>query len=100
MSRTPKSGMGLAGAREPADKQRGGGPAPPRKRRQMTGKDIIRKHLGENGYDGLFCAEAGCACEKEDLFPCGSAPDTCEPGYKKDCACEDQEHGWHIEARK
>jgi hypothetical protein len=50
----------------------------------MKIKEIIKKYLEENGYDGLYNDE--CGCSKDDLFPCDFSPDFCEPGYK--CHCD------------
>jgi len=41
----------------------------------MTTKEIVEKHLWENGYDGLYSdsehfGEDGCGCYLGDLFPC------------------------------
>jgi len=48
----------------------------------MTCKEIIKKWLDDNSYDGLFHDD--CGCSKDDLFPCGSCFDQCEPGYRED----------------
>lgn len=46
-----------------------------------------KEWLMKNGYDGLYCSDAGCACEVNDLKPCESIDETldCEPGYMIDC---------------
>ena len=50
----------------------------------MNVKEIVEKHLKENGFDGLFCP-GECACMLEDLFCCGSDQcSECEPGYYRD----------------
>ena len=35
----------------------------------ITVKEIVKKYLKENGYDGLVGNE--CGCDIDDLFPCG-----------------------------
>lgn len=66
----------------------------------MTVKEIIKKHLDDNGFDGLYADE--CGCSKDDLFPCESTPENCQPGYKQPCTCGESYasnyggHDWHI----
>ncbi len=47
----------------------------------MTCAEIIENYLKENGFDGLYCSGANCACKNGDLFPCMESPDECIPGY-------------------
>ena len=47
----------------------------------MNVLEIIAEYLKANGYDGLM-NENDCACELDDLIPCGEDFSTCEPGYK------------------
>ena len=54
----------------------------------MTVKDIIKKYLEDNGYDGL-CNEI-CGCGLDDFMPCGlfacdSSVIGCKPAYKHKC---------------
>ena len=58
--------------------------------------------LVAHGYDGLWNADGQCACEADDLYPCGERG-ACRPGYKETCteACEHEMLGplalnWHI----
>lgn len=46
-------------------------------------QEFIKECLIEKGYDGLYCP-GECACENDDLFPCGepSSLRECHPGYK------------------
>ncbi len=46
-----------------------------------TVKEIIKKYLNENEFDGLY-QPGECACEKSDLAPCGETPLDCLAGYK------------------
>jgi hypothetical protein len=60
----------------------------------MTVKDIVRKWLEENGYEGLVGTH--CGCELADLMPCWTegCPD-CEPGFvvrKEDYTEEEREY--------
>lgn len=48
----------------------------------MDVKQIIKKWLADNGYDGL-CG-FGCGCGLDDLMPC-SGCDCCQPAYKVIC---------------
>lgn len=53
--------------------------------------DIIKDHLEENNYAGLFNREGECGCAVDDLQPCsdGLCAELCEPGYlqveERDC---------------
>lgn len=58
----------------------------------MTIREIIEKHLKDNGFDGLASDECGCLVG--DLCPCQLDPMGCEPGYLAPCNCGD--HEWHI----
>jgi len=48
----------------------------------LTVKEIVKKYLEENGFDGLY-NPGECACKKDDLMPCEcfTETDNCEPGY-------------------
>lgn len=64
----------------------------------LTVKEIVRKHLEREGFDGLFNTEGECACLCGDLAPCGTMNELCEEGYRVECAgCElGAEPHWHI----
>jgi len=64
----------------------------------MTVYDIIYEYLVENLYDGLSNGDHGCACERDELFPCGREILGCIPGYKIPCDCG--EHDYHISPEK
>lgn len=49
----------------------------------MKVKEIIKKYLIENGYDGLYGDD--CGCDLDDLIPCDNDCSMCEPGYKHKC---------------
>jgi len=49
----------------------------------MTVKDIVKKYLEENGFDGLFTDDCGCA--KGNLAPFCDTMMNCQPGYAIDC---------------
>lgn len=59
----------------------------------MTVKEIIEKHLKENGFDGLAGDECGCLLE--DLVSCGGPFDNCVPGIKIDCPTCDKTLNCH-----
>lgn len=44
--------------------------------------EIIKQHIIDNGFDGLYSERFGCACEVDDLNPCESDISECKPGYK------------------
>jgi hypothetical protein len=61
-------------------------------------KEMVRQHLKQNGFDGLYAQDA-CACDLSDLMPCGGdgAMD-CRAGYKAS-GCDDdcgRGCGFHI----
>jgi len=50
---------------------------------------IVVNHLRVYGFDGLFC-QGECACEIDDLAPCGHANfEQCKPGFKVACQNDD-----------
>jgi len=55
---------------------------------------IIHNYLVDGGYDGLFNSDEECACEINDLAPCGQMSDNCRAGYHQKCDCGD--HKYHI----
>jgi len=48
----------------------------------QTVHSILRRWLGEHGYDGLVSANRDCGCRLEDLTPCQTPCDNCQPGYR------------------
>lgn len=44
--------------------------------------EIIKQHLIENEFDGLYNEDYECACEVIDLAPCGELQRDCKSGYK------------------
>ena len=56
----------------------------------MTVKEIVKAYLDANGFDGLFSDDGDCACQKDDLAPCGGCDNImdCEPG--------DLSYGMHL----
>ncbi len=53
--------------------------------KQVTVKEMVRKYLKENDFDGLFHEEFGCACILECLMhECGDMFGECVAGYAKD----------------
>jgi hypothetical protein len=47
----------------------------------MTIGEMLRGWLVEHGFDGLCNSEFECGCGLDDLFPCESCFDDCEPAY-------------------
>lgn len=47
----------------------------------MTVKEIVKRFLIDNDYDGLWTDDCGCFIN--DLFPCcAEGVENCRPGYK------------------
>lgn len=60
----------------------------------MTVREMVEKHLKDNGYDGL--GGDGCGCILADLIPCVDAPiEHCEAGHRVPCDCG-EECNFHI----
>lgn len=62
----------------------------------MRIENIVKNYLIENNFDGLYNENYPCACEINNLFPCGFDGQilNCSPGYKliaKDCECNRDE---------
>ena len=47
----------------------------------MTIREIIKKHLEDNGFVGLCSYE--CGCDIDDLMPCMEHSELCEPAKYK-----------------
>lgn len=58
--------------------------------------DIVMEYLERHGFDGLYDLDGECACEIDDLAPCGEFSACCAAGYKYPCDCGD--HDFHIGA--
>ncbi len=74
-----------------------------RKEERMNLREIAKKWLEDNGYDGL--SNENCGCELSDLMPCDEPQDNCEAGYKVPCPgpelCPaDGDCPWHISPKK
>lgn len=63
----------------------------------ITIREIVKKFLLQNNYDGLFCNKSDpCGCEVDSLFLCDiELLDDCKAGYKIPCTCENN-CDWHI----
>jgi hypothetical protein len=48
----------------------------------MNVKEIIKKYLEENGYDGLYYEGRPCGCCIDELLACDSVCANCVPGYR------------------
>lgn len=62
--------------------------------------DIVRRYLSAGGFDGLYSADGECACDTDDLAPCGETPQDCRAGYKVPCPSTCGAHDWHIQDEK
>jgi hypothetical protein len=60
----------------------------------MTIKEIVKKYLEDNSYDGLYNDDWDCACDVKDLMPCYDRSYQCSAGYRAPCDCG--EHNFHI----
>ena len=47
----------------------------------MTVKDMVKKYLETNGFDGLCCEDCGCGLD--DLMACGETYNDCKAAYKR-----------------
>ena len=68
----------------------------------MNVKEIVRKHLEANGFDGLY-SDCECARHIDDLMCDSSCIPDCEPGYLATCAeigCDSLDHSFHIVSEK
>ncbi len=69
-------------------------------------RDVVQKHLRDNGFGGLWCPDEPCGCQIDDLWPCNEdGKYDCEPGYKVPCPglpdCpHDADCDWHISGEK
>lgn len=60
----------------------------------MNVKNMVEEFLDLYDYEGLFNDIAECACDRDNLFPCGSkGVENCRPGYKVKCDPNDV-HGF------
>ena len=64
-------------------------------------KDIIRRYLKRNKYDGLYNPYGDCGCEVDDLMHCCcECIEGCTPGYKvpynPETCLADGDYEWHI----
>jgi len=73
----------------------------------LTVVEMVLKYLEENGYDGIYCSDVPCGCEKSNLNVCESSMATCRAGYKVNykaedkCGCDGEgEDHWHIGPKK
>jgi hypothetical protein len=48
----------------------------------MNIKEIVKKYLDDNGYDGVVNIDIECGCSKEDFPLCQEACDECEAAYR------------------
>ena len=69
----------------------------------MSVKEIVKKYLENNGYDGLY--NEICGCQNSDLMPCCcEGIEDCEAGYKIPCIPEtcpaNGDCDWHIGPRQ
>jgi hypothetical protein len=69
----------------------------------MNAIETVKEYLKKNKYDGLYNAEAGCACEIDDIAPCYNGFNCgCTVGYKTPCDPDTCEHNgmcdFHISA--
>ncbi|ULJ68139.1 hypothetical protein [Wielerella bovis] len=44
-------------------------------------QEIIKIHLEQNGFDGLYNSAAECGCLLDDLMPCDQPNPNCQAGY-------------------
>lgn len=61
-----------------------------------TVREILEREIRAKGHDGLFNADADCACLVGDLMPCDGIQAECMTGVKGPCGDDCGEHEWHI----
>lgn len=72
----------------------------------MTVIQIVSAAIKQGGFDGLYDEHGECACELDDLAPCGGLQDGCTMGYRYVCnddGCEyygDAGPHWHMRSMK
>ena len=74
----------------------------------MTVKEMVKRHLEANGFDGLVQDYRECACLIDDLMTCeDDLIGSCEAGHKVEAGDIDDEGcpncpdcAWHIVAGK
>jgi hypothetical protein len=74
----------------------------------MYVRELLKKFLEENGYDGLFSTNIPCGCLIDDFIPCDGEILDCHAGYKVECKgnsceadCEYKENSsWCISSEK
>jgi hypothetical protein len=54
-----------------------------------TVRSIVAEYLAAHGYGGLRASLDDCGCTDDDLMPCDSSCDDCEPAYKVKSHCAD-----------
>lgn len=59
--------------------------------------EIIKQHLIDNEFDGLYNEDLECGCEIADLEPCDALQSDCTAGYKHTC---DKEYDFYIKDHK
>lgn len=59
--------------------------------------EIIKQHLIDNGFDGLYNEDLECCCELADLEPCDALQSDCTAGYKQP---GDKEYDFYIKEHK
>lgn len=80
---------------------------PPKATQQSNDSDVLRivkQHLIEHGYDGLYNSRGDCGCETSDLSPGACLEEQCAAGYRVPCDPEtcpvEGKCGWHIAGRR
>jgi len=43
--------------------------------------ELVKKHMEDNGFEGLLQEDGECACKLDDLVPCDQNPMYCKFGY-------------------
>ena len=67
----------------------------------MNVKQIVKKYLKDNGFDGLCRDDCCCRVENNCLMPCCVTDiEECKPGYLVREERNSQYWGWHISTTK
>jgi hypothetical protein len=68
----------------------------------LTVKEIVRRFLVKEGFEGLFEDDGECACKLDDLMPCDGEYyiGSCEVGYIVPCEEGEEEYNFCVGREK
>ena len=54
----------------------------------MDVREIVRRYLKNNGFDGVYNVDNECCCSTEHFPTCGNDTSDCVPGYRMPCSTD------------